>query len=1067
MSMHGLSLLLLLGLLRSVHAVDVAARWGQATTVINDALFVYGGKTDQYNAFSYTSAPNVNDILYLSLSDPFSVSSPPWQLVSGSANTTSSQGPALAWSTTSAFNTSEILLFGGQPDANSDIVIVDSNDSAVLIDVFSRTEPHFITQLSGWAREPTRRIRHSASTNLSGLVFVIGGEKADGSQIGFSDHFYFDPNTPAFSPLPTSNAPPDIFGHASIILDDGRIFVFGGFSPSSGSLVPLSTIWVLDTKTLTWSVVQITGTTFPASRMSFASVLIAGGKILIHGGCDANFQVNLSDGWILDPNTMTWTEVDALSQLGSRRDHFAVSTGNEVIFGFGFGNNGPASPDMQIYDTSSGSFVPTFTPPPVTSMTQTLPAPSQTATRSPTSTAGNSPSGTKSAVHPTSTIGNGDPDTPTGDENDCPSCKKKVAVALGTSFSVVAFVVISAAGIYYVRKRRAVRDERRFMALNADDDDDDGSDSPHAQGHIPALTLHDTADSPGSRGLLGTLGMAAVASKFGSVRQQQRQKDRQASQYQRRDMLADEDTRSLGEWYSAQRRDGTGGSSWSLKSIFGAGPGFLRSREPSATSMRTMGGARTPWREKSDPFGDGASLGRDEEIGLVGGAGSGRRPHSRREASYATYASSKSGASYRDPFVDPIYEEKREEFQPMDLYTDRSIATAANTDVKDEHASATARPTPPVTPIRTSALLPLSQQTGHALSPLTERTSQSTLGVHAVSSGGSSNDHSTEQMAAGSPWMSRSQATSMTSFSYLPSLASPTSQPTSSLLNPANPAHPPSPSNDYFGAAGPPMRRSDSWWNRFSRTSFLDRRSGDGGANPRGRYDIRDPTPAPRLGAIEEGSIRSADKSRSGSGNSGNQEKQKRGSANSNGSVGPQRSLSLGSNKAPAKAKVYQDARHGRSATSVQTADTDLIEKMAASMDVVQHLRATGSTSSAGGRSVESQASVAASEMGHVVPAPQPSTAQRIDDSVALVASPEAVEDASAMPLRMESIQQGLRGAGSPTKVSERVKELERAQTQSPRQDKERERPKKVGYGLAPRASLFVANPDNRGSDDS
>jgi hypothetical protein len=71
--------------------------------------------------------------------------------------------------------------------------------------------------------------------------------------------------------------------------------------------------------------------------MAFAAVSIPSGKVLIQGGSDANLKTNFADGWILDTtqNPMIWTQVAPLAQVGARRDHFAVSSGDLVLFGFG------------------------------------------------------------------------------------------------------------------------------------------------------------------------------------------------------------------------------------------------------------------------------------------------------------------------------------------------------------------------------------------------------------------------------------------------------------------------------------------------------------------------------------------------------------------------------------------------------------------------------------------------------------------------------------------------------------------------------------------------------------
>lgn len=305
---------------------------------MNNALFVHGGKTDPSNSYSYTAAPVTNDLLYLPLSSPFDPSSPPWQLVGSSSNATTSQGPALAWHTLSAFNESTLLLFGGDPGPNSPTVLTGQADSAALLNVFDRANPVWNTEEQAWASEPTRRIHHTACST-GGKIWLIGGEKDDGSNNAFSDHYVFDPNVPSFTTLPSTNGPPDLYGHACVVLSDGRLIIFGGYSPSTATLIPFTTMWVIDTtqSTLTWTSLSISGSSLPSPRRGFASTLLEDGKLLIQGGADATLQNLYSDGWILDTtqNPMVWSSVSALSQVGARYDHFAVTDGSQVMFGFG------------------------------------------------------------------------------------------------------------------------------------------------------------------------------------------------------------------------------------------------------------------------------------------------------------------------------------------------------------------------------------------------------------------------------------------------------------------------------------------------------------------------------------------------------------------------------------------------------------------------------------------------------------------------------------------------------------------------------------------------------------
>ena len=313
-------------------------RWGQASAIIQETLWVHGGKTDPYNQFSYTSAPNTNDLFRLDLNQSFDLSNPPWHIQGSCSNNAGCQGPRMAFHSLSAYDTTHMLMFGGQPDPNSDIVLLDRPDSAWTLDVGNRDSPSWVNEAQGWGNEPSRRIFHSASSS-GGKVFITGGQKADGSQTALSQHEIFDYTGPTFTALPTTNGPPDLYGHASLVLQNGSLLIFGGYSQSQGTLLPFSTIWILDTwaDTFTWSTIRIDNTTLPTGRRNFAAVVLSDGRILIHGGSDAVLQTTFSDGWILDTtkNPMAWTHVDALSNLGSRRDHMVVAIGSVVIFGFG------------------------------------------------------------------------------------------------------------------------------------------------------------------------------------------------------------------------------------------------------------------------------------------------------------------------------------------------------------------------------------------------------------------------------------------------------------------------------------------------------------------------------------------------------------------------------------------------------------------------------------------------------------------------------------------------------------------------------------------------------------
>ncbi|KAG7089439.1 hypothetical protein E1B28_011124 [Marasmius oreades] len=981
-------------------AYTATPRWGQATALVNDALFVHGGFSDPSNAYSYTSAPIINDLLYLPLSSSFDISDPPWVLISSSSNSSTKPGPALAWHTLSPVNTTEILLFGGLPAISSPTVLTLRADSAWWLNIFNRLVPSWWQGPMSWADEPIRRIHHTATTTTKGLVIIVGGERADGSKITFSEHYLFDPNAPSFTQLSATNSPPGITGHVAILLPDGRLLVFGGVNSQTSDLISFSTIWVLDTSSMSWALLAVATDTLPNPRRAFAAVLIAGEKIVIHGGSDATFQTTYSDGWILDTtqNPATWTQIDSLNQLGGRRDHYAVSSGDQVIFGFGYGAFGPSTAGPIVWKPSDGSFPTTYSPPSPSSVTRTLPGPTQTSdSNHPNHSGGGGGTGNPS--------GTSDPNQPTtpplnGDDNNKDKAKKTTAIAVGTIVGALALLAGGVLVVYYVR-RKGSSEGQRFSLLNEDDPDI----SHMAGGAVAAYPFGDKAPSGAARwrpirswnvGGALTAVPAGIIGIAGARRTQQR-----------RDMLADEDTREFG-WNDWR---GKNNSSWSIMSIMKGS----RTRQPSHGSYSSYAnlGTGTPRREKSDPFSDGASLLRDDEIGFVGAAAPGQgttRPSTRREISHA---SARSSWSYIDPFADPIPEE----------YTDIP------------ESSLPKRPRPePTQPLTIQTVLPSVREV-HVLSPVTEasRGSQSQSDLTSTqSSYNHSNDHSLTPLESGS-------RTSQTS--YNPTLYG---QRPSSLID---------------SSSSQPVRRSDSWWSRFSRTAFLDRRGS--GSRHGGMYDIRDPNPPPRLVPIEEN--------------------QNSGSAGSGDSPGSKRANSVKRALSRRGSRMYT-AGHGKSISSIQTANTDALERVAG-MDVVQRERTGSDSRRESSGSYESswitEDSGPLSNVAHGVdmsfslisPAEMTYTEASADGPSPSVPPPVAKPPSKNTPSPPLSPSSSGTSLSSPpprptsgSAVAARVEAYERRMSQS-----EETKPVTTGkrrhsatsYGLAPRPSLFVANPDH------
>ena len=237
--------------------------------------------------------------------------------------------------------------------------------------------------------------------------------------------------------------------------------------------------------------------------------------------------------------------------------------------------------------------------------------------------------------------------------------------------------------------------------------------------------------------------------------------------------------------------------------------------------------------------------------------------------------------------------------------------------------------------------------------------------------------------------------------------------------------------------ANPPimtnMRRSDTWWSKFAKTPLLDRARSSNISRISEPLDFRDPNPPPRLGPIKE------------------------------------TSNSLSAEDAPSKHgsrddPMYASVHHGRSATSLQTsktADSVEIEKMGRTMDIVQkgtissHMSRESEASTDSGLSLE-PALPSSPRLAVFIPTHEqaaPPSAQH----VSFVQSPTAITPVSP------AVRRGSAPQGS---VAARVQAFE--QRGSPPEPQSAPSRHKKGrnsvYGLAPKPSLFIANPDRRTS---
>ncbi|QRV89735.1 kelch repeat-containing protein 3 [Ceratobasidium sp. AG-Ba] len=1075
--LSALSRLALLAPAATAYTPDV--RWGQSTTLVGNTLYVYGGKSDPSNMYSYSSAPNTNDLISLDLSSTFALTDVPWTYVTGSDVSSSSQGPTVTFHSLTPFNATSMLLFGG--DGGPSMALPATADSAWLLDISSPGAPSWIQEQQGWANEPVRVMHHSAVGSF-GRVWITGGEKADGSMLPASGHYVFQPSVPSFDQLPVDNAPPIVSGHASVLLPSGILLVFGGYNPTTGAMLDMSNVWTVDTSQAVpaWSNITVGGTV-PAARHGFAYTTLGNGRVFIHGGVDAGTQTVYSDAAILDTtqNPMQWSALDGFGQIGARRDHMAVGVGEQVLIGFGYGSSGPAPSSLSLFEVNDGSWASSFVPVPAPTPSPSIPLPPATNPGSPSPVMPTNPSqSTDSASMPHLTTapssslkppipGPVPTDSHTGPHNthgatssnsapsststlppgsqDTPSSNIK-KIAIGAVVAVIALIGLVLCGAYMALRRRRPIWKR-------------GDGSARLIGPEPERTASDEG-----YGGQAEKNLPSAASNWGSYQSPRRQwtllglGTRQNHGRQRFDILHDEDAREFGDVGTGRGAAGREASEISNRTAWGD---FVNA---SSASLRSVGaalglgragrqssyGSVQPSRREledmeknaSNPFLDNSGTEGSPSVPTVALVGTSRPRAERQESS-----SSLREVTYRDPFEDPSHYplmplEENHHGRARSPQEGESLVGAFRQEDLEDHGCYDDTIIPPT--LETYGLTALGRPRSNSdLAPSNE-------------SVGSGN-------GAGS-------ATASISHDYHP-ITLLSNQPSA------------------------PIRRSDSWWSRFSVGSLR----GDRGAHQEGFnivrrlsrqserpsradafIDFRDPNPPPPLRTMAP--IRETGHSAEPSPD--DVQRHSRSSTLNH--------IATGSHR-----------RSASSLVTVQTADSSALERIG-QMDIIQRVR---TASSLHRQSLSLETSPELSEergtSGFVPRRPRlsivpgspvggsrsaaethqesrASTPSLSEDHGTVVASPTELSSSighshhSLSPVKATTPVRTRQPTG---RVAERIAAYERRMTETSPITPTRKSPvggepirprtkshTRVEYGLVQRPELFVANPDGRAS---
>jgi hypothetical protein len=184
----------------------------------------------------------------------------------------------------------------------------------------------------------------------AGSVLAIGG--ADDDAYGVSQktttlvtHTLLPAEDLVFTPLADMNERRAL--HRATVLDDGRVFVTGGFHLA----FPFqSTTEVWDPGTETWAYAA----SMSMARAGHGQIKLADGRVLVTGGFD---QVAVTTHCeIYDPGTDTWATTGRMAR--ARYLHSVTALPDGRVLAVGGSPNGGPTPHPEVWDPSTGLWAP-------------------------------------------------------------------------------------------------------------------------------------------------------------------------------------------------------------------------------------------------------------------------------------------------------------------------------------------------------------------------------------------------------------------------------------------------------------------------------------------------------------------------------------------------------------------------------------------------------------------------------------------------------------------------------------------------------------------------------------
>lgn len=292
------------GLVLSQNPALYTPRYGAGSAVLNNTLYLVGGIT------GVISPSATRDVLAVSLEAPFTADAIPW-----------------IRRTTTGVPISDAYVAASKDQSR--LVLVGFNSSYPLAIVYD-----FL--LDQWVLPPTptppltSRVAVGIVTDTdTGLFAMYGGLTPSPDSKLSSELDILYPNSSSinqwtWSPPTTEAMMPALFQPMMFYLSGSQsVLILGGcdgYLPTSGlsSCAPLSKGYLISTALQETPIASRIPSimalkskegVIPTSRLSPCNTLLPNGNILVHGGVTFGNTESLSDTWVLDTKTWTWTQI--------------------------------------------------------------------------------------------------------------------------------------------------------------------------------------------------------------------------------------------------------------------------------------------------------------------------------------------------------------------------------------------------------------------------------------------------------------------------------------------------------------------------------------------------------------------------------------------------------------------------------------------------------------------------------------------------------------------------------------------------------------------------------------